>query len=451
MFTPIDPNLLSDLLQVARQAGATDGDAVAVTSVDNEARVRLGQVEQVVRAEEHAVGIRVFVGQRSAIVSGNDLRRASLVALVQHAVDAAKRMDEDAHSRVPLPLELGEITEPLPLHDSAAAAVAVPTLIEWARRAEQAARDADARITNTEGADASSGESAVAWVSMGGALRTRRGSNVGISVVPIASHASEMQVDWWADSRRRLDQLPTPESIGLRAAQRALRRLGGRPIPTCTVPVVFEAPVASRVLGDFISGLSGSRVARGASYLAARMDTRVTHPSLTLVDDPFLPWGLRSREFDGEGFASQRTVLVEDGVLRAFLTNLRSASRIGCAHTRSASRGTGGAPGVAATQLHMAPGDTDLAGLLRQIGTGLLVTATMGHGTDLVTGTYSQGATGLWFEGGEIQFPVNEVTVAGAFDALMQGIVARADDADPWRGVSAPSFAVEKLTVAGAA
>lgn len=451
MLTPIDPNLLSDVLEVARRAGATDGDAVALASVSNEARVRLGAVEQVIRAEEHAVGFRVFVGQRSATVSGNDLRREALIPLVEHAVDVAKRMDPDVHSRVPTMAELGEVGEAIELHDPAAAAVTVPTLVEWARVAEQAARDADARITNTEGADASSAENAVAWVSMGGAIRTRRGSSLGVSVVPIASMGDEMQVDWWSESRRRLDQLPAPEFIGRMAATRALRRLGGRPIATCHVPVVFEAPVASRVLSDFISGLSGSRVARGASYLADRLNTQVMHPSLTLVDDPLIPWGLRSRAFDGEGFASQQTTIIEDGVLRAFLTNTRAASHLGCAHTRSASRGISGAPGVAPTHMHMQPGQGDLSALLREVGTGLLVTATMGHGSDLVTGTYSQGATGLWFENGEIKHPVNEITIAGDLDSVMKGIVARANDVDPWRGVSAPSFAVDKLTVAGAA
>ncbi|MCO4761960.1 MAG: TldD/PmbA family protein [Myxococcales bacterium] len=449
MLSPIDPNLLSDLLAVAKRAGATDGDAVAVAQVSSDARVRLGEVEQVVRAEEHAVGFRVFVGDRSAMVSGNDLRREALVALVEHAVAAARQMDADPHSRVPKGDELGEPTV-VQRHDPAVAKLGTTALIDWAQRAEQAARDADSQITNTEGADASAGESAVAWVSMGGAIRTRKGSTVSVSAVPIAERDGEMQVDWWADTRRSLDLMPTPESIGEKAATRALRRLGGRPITTRSVPVVFEGPVASRVLGDFISGLSGARVARGASYLCDRLGTAVMHPSLTLIDDPLVPWGLRSRSFDGEGFSSQRTTVVEAGVLKTYLTNLRTASRIGCGHTRSASRSVGSAPGVASTHLHMAPGDDDLAALLREIGTGLLVTATMGHGTDLITGTYSQGATGLWFEDGEIQFPVNEVTVAGNFDQLVQGISARANDVDPWRGISAPSFAVDQLTVAGA-
>lgn len=450
MLEAIDPNLLTDLLAVAQRAGATDADAVGLASASNEVNVRLGEVEQVIRAEEHAVGVRVFVGQRSAMVSGNDLRREALTDLVLHAVSAAKQMDADPHSRVPANAELGDAPSEIPLYDPAVAALAVADLVAQAKTAEAAARDADPRITNSEGASASTHEQASTWVSLGGAQRTRRSTSLGVSAVPVASHEGDMQVDWWYASRRRLDQLPDPASVGARAAARALRRLGGRSIPSRAVPVVFEAPVASRVLADFVSGLNGGRVARGATYLAERMGTAVAHPSVTLVDDPLLPWGLASRPFDGEGFATQRTTLVQDGVLCSFLTNLRTAAKLGAPHTRSASRGVGSAPGVSSTHVHLAAGQGDLAALLRDVGTGLLVTATMGHGSDLITGHYSQGATGLWFEGGEIQHPVNEVTVAGALDDLLAGISARADDLDPFRGVSAPSFVVDKLTVAGA-
>lgn len=259
-----------------------------------------------------------------------------------------------------------------------------------------------------------------------------------------------MEVDWWYASRRRVDALPDPASIGREAARRALRRLGARGMASCALPIVFEAPVASRVLGDFVSGLSGERVARKSSYLADKLGEQVAAADLTLIDDPLLPWGVAARAFDGEGFAARRHTLVEAGVLRGFLTNLRTAARLGCAHGRNASRGTGGAPGVGATHVHMAAGSHDLAALLREVGRGLLVTSTMGHGTDLVRGSFSQGATGLYFEGGEVQYPVSEITVAGDFGALMQGITLRGSDLDVHRGVSAPSFVVEQLTVAGA-
>ncbi|MEY3014449.1 MAG: Peptidase [Pseudomonadota bacterium] len=446
----IDATLLGDLLAYAKQHGATDGDAIGVGAVSTEVRVRMGSVETSTRSESHEVGLRVFVGDRSAMVSSNDLRPSALRELADVAIAAAKHMDADAESRVARNDELAEAPTELELYDAAVLGIGATDLIELARAAEDAALQADARIANSEGGEASAGESAVTFVTMGGVQRERRSTSVGVVAVPIAAQDGAMEVDWWYASRRRLDQLPDPTGIGRKAAERALRRLGARGMGSGTMPVIFEAPVASRVLGDFVSGLSGERVARKASYLADQLGKPVAAADLALWDDPLLPWGPASRAFDGEGFASRRLALVQGGVLQAFLTNLRTAARIGCAHGRNASRGVGGAPGVAPTHVHMANGSHDLAGLMREVGRGLLVTSTMGHGTDLIRGSFSQGATGLYFENGEVQYPVSEITVAGDFGDLMRGIVLRGDDLDPHRGVSAPSFVVDKLTIAGA-
>jgi PmbA protein len=450
MIDAISPNLLADLLAFARREGADDGDAVGVTEVSSEVRVRMGEVETSSRAEQHEVGLRLFVGQRSAIVSSNDLRDETLRGLVRHAIAAARQMDADVDSRVPRREELDEAPPELPLADDAVAAYGPGELIDLARRAERAALDADVRIVNSEGGEASAGERALTLVTMGGVTRSRRSTSIGVVAVPVAAHDGAMEVDYWFASRRRLADLPTPESVGAFAAERALRRLGARSLSTRAVPVIFEAPVASRILGDFVSGLSGERVARGSSYLTGRLGEVVAHEAISLVDDPTLPWGVASRSFDGEGFASRPHALVEGGRLVGYLTNLRTAARIGCGHGRNASRGTGAAPSVSPTHVHLAAGEKSLAALIAELGEGLLVTSTMGHGTDLVRGAYSQGAAGWWFEGGELAYPVSEVTVAGEFDTLMRTIIARADDLDVHRGVSAPSFAVAKLTVAGA-
>lgn len=446
----IDATLLSDLLGHARAAGATDGDAIGVHGVSTEVRVRMGQVETSTRSEGHDVGLRVFVGDRSAMVSTNDLRPAALRELAEAAVAAAKHMDPDAESRVARNEELAEAPAVLDLHDPTVAAMSAPQLIELARAAEAAALDADPRISNSEGGEASAGENAVTFVTMGGVVRERTTSSVGVVAVPIAAQDGAMEVDWWYASRRRRQDLPDPSSIGREAARRTLRRLGARSMASCALPVLFEAPVASRILADFVSGLSGERVARKSSYLADQLGKPVIAADIDLLDDPLLPWGVASRPFDGEGFASRRHPLVQGGILQNFLTNLRTAKRIGCTHGRNASRGVGGAPGVGPTHVHMAAGTRSVADLMHEIGTGLLVTSTMGHGTDLIRGSFSQGATGIYFENGEPQYPVSEITVAGDFGDLLRGITHRADDLDPHRGVSAPSFVVEKLTIAGA-
>jgi PmbA protein len=450
MIDAIDPTLLADLLSYARKAGADDGDAIGVTEVSTEVRVRMGEVETSSRSERHDVGLRLFVGQRSAIVSSNDLRRDTLRGLIDHAVAAARQIDVDVDSRVPTNDELADAPMALTLADEAVASISVTALIELARRAERAALDADPRITNSEGGEASAGQSAMTLVTMAGTTRSRRSTSASIVAVPIASADGAMEVDYWYASRRRLADLPSPESIGAMASARALRRLGARTISTRQAAVIFEAPVSSRILSDFISGLSGERVARGSTYLAEKMGELVAHESLSFVDDPTLPWGIASRAFDGEGFASRPHPLVERGRLVGFLTNARTAARIGCANGRNASRGTSSAPSVSASHVHMEAGQGSVEAMMAELGSGLLVTSTMGHGSDLVRGAYSQGATGWWFENGALAYPVHEVTVAGEIDTLMKTIIARADDLDVHRGVSAPSFAVQKMTVAGA-
>ncbi len=450
MIESISAELLGDVLALARAEGADDGDAIGVAEVSTEVRVRRGAVETSSRAESHELGLRVFVGDRSAIVSTNDLRRETLVGLVRHAVAAARQMDADADSRVARADELRDPIPALELHDAAVSALDAATLIDMARRAEGAALDADPRIVNSEGGEASAGESAVTFATMGGVVRERRSTSVGVVAVPIAEQDGAMEVDWWYASGRRVAALPSPESIGKTAAERTLRRLGARSLSTRQVPVIFEGPVASRLLGDFISALSGERIARKASYLDGRLGSAVAHPSLSLRDDPTLPWGVASRAFDGEGFAARPWELVRDGVLVGLLTNLRAAARLGVGHGRNATRGASSAPGVGATQVHMAAGDRSLQQLMADVGTGLLVTSLMGHGSDLVRGQFSQGAAGLWFEDGQIAHAVSEITVAGDLDTLWKSVVGRADDLDLQRGVSAPSFLVEALTVAGA-
>ncbi len=443
-------SLLEDLLARARAAGADDADVIAVAEASSEVRVRRGDIESSSRSEAHEVGLRVFVGDRSAIVSSNDLRPATLQRLCEHAVAAARLVDPDPESRIARNDELAEAPPPLPLHDEAILAIGSAQLVEWARRAEQAAQDTDARIVNTEGCEASAGSSMVRYLTMGGVLRERRSTSTAVVAVPIAKDDAGMEVDYWYGSARRLSDLPSPEAIGRRAAERALRRLGGRMLSTRQVPVVFEAPVASALIADFISALSGERIARKSSYLEGRLGSAVAHTSLTLVDDPLTPYGPGARSFDGEGFAARRHTLVQDGVLVGLLTHLRSAARLGVAHGRNATRGVASAPGVGPSQIHVATGSTSLPALLREVGTCLLVTATMGHGSDLIRGQYSQGASGLWVEGGAVQYPVHELTVAGDLDALLKAIVGRADDLDPSRAISSPSLLVEGLVVAGA-
>jgi PmbA protein len=258
-----------------------------------------------------------------------------------------------------------------------------------------------------------------------------------------------MQTDWWMSASRTLAGLEDAAAIGRRAAERALAQLGARPVATQEVPVIFEAPAASKVLGNLVACLSGSAVYRRTSFLAGRLGERIGADAITVIDDGRRVGGLGSRPFDGEGQATRRSVLVERGRLASWLLDSYAARKLGLRSTGNAARGAASAPGVAPTNLWLEPGRDPLDALVRSTGRGLLVTGLFGQGFNPVTGDFSRGARGFWIEGGERAHPVEEVTVAGNLADLLRDVDRVASDL-LWLGsLGAPSFRVARLTVAG--
>jgi PmbA protein len=437
--------LLGDLIARAKTAGADAADAVLVAGTSLSVARRGGQTEQLERAEGQDLGLRVFVGHQSAIVSATSVDPAGFQQLAERAVAMAKVVPEDrflglAERMAPpenIDLELDDGQEP-----SAAA------LIERAETAEAVARGTKG-ITNTEGGEAGFSRTEIILVTSAGfAGRTMRSSH-SVSAVALAGSGTDMQRDYDYSSTVHLADLEDAEAIGRSAAQRALARLNPTRPTTGKRPVVFDPRVSSSLISAFTGMINGASVARGTSLLKDRMGSRVFAPGITITDDPRRVRGLRSKAFDGEGVPTRRQNLVEDGVLMTWLLDSRTARQLGLASTGHASRGTGGPPSPSATNLFMAPGALSPAELMADIVEGLYVTELLGGGMNSVTGDYSRGAAGFMIRNGQLAEPVAEITIAGNGLEMFASLVP-ANDLVFRRGTDAPTIRVEGLTIAGA-
>ncbi len=439
------------VLERAKAHGATAADALFVHARRTSVRVRLGEVERVEQSRDKGVGLRVLVGQRTATTSSSDLDRERLEGLVARTCAAARVIAEDPASGLPDAGLIEDLPDlDLDLYDAAVTDLTVDDAIETATTAEAVSLDADERISNSEGAEMSWGARELFLASTEGVERTRRSSSASFWTTPVAEAGGKMERDYWWTSARYREDLEAPEAVGREAARRALRRLGARKPETCQVPVIFEAPIASRLLGSIAGAISGSAVYRKATWLLERLgEPGVFAPGVRIVDDPHVRRGPGSKDFDGEGLATRRLVVVEGGQLQSWLLDCYTARKLGLETTRHAARGLGGTPAPSATNLWMDQGEGSLSELVRATERGLLVTELFGFGVNTVTGDYSQGAAGLWIEGGEIAYPVSELTIASTLPTIWSTVDRVAADADRRRSVSAPSFRVPRMTVAG--
>jgi PmbA protein len=440
--------LAEDLVRRARAEGATDADALVVSGAEFSVTVRKGEVEQLTDAGSKALGLRVFVGKRTATSYSSDFSAGALTRLVAEAVAMARVTGEDAAAGLPDETEAFDAAD-LGLHDPSPAALPTAERIEHARRAEAAALAVSPEITNSEGASFGSGEDEIALANSRGFGGSYRASSVSMSVVPVGERDGQKERDWWYSSGRGLGELLAPEEVGRIAGERTLRRLGARKVKTAEVPVVFDPETAADLLGHVFGALSGYAVFRGATFLKDRVGETVASPLLTIIDEGRKPRGLGSRPFDGEGLLTRRNVPLENGVLRHFLCDAYSARKIGARPTGSARRGVGGGPSVGASNLCFAAGETPPGDIVAGVDHGLYVTDLIGFGVNLVTGDYSQGASGLWIEKGQLAFPVHEVTIAGNLKQMLLDVDAVGTDLE-WRGSSAsPTLRVKKMMLSG--
>jgi PmbA protein len=441
-------DLAADVLARARARGADAADALVAQGHDFSVTVRRGQVETLKEAGSKALGLRVFVGRRTASTYTSDFSPASLDTLVGEAVAIARATGEDPAAGLPEEMVPPEPVE-LGLYDPSPGSLPTEERIERARAAEGAALSVSPEITNSQGGSYASSEDEVVLANTLGFLGGYRSSSVSLSVVPVAERNGEMQRDYWYTAGRGLGDLQGPEEVGRIAAERTLRRLGSRQVATCEAPVVFDPDTADELLGHLFRALSGYSVFRGATFLKDRLGETVASPLITVVDDGRRMRGLGSRPFDGEGLPTRRNVPLEGGVLRYFLCDSYAARKIGARATGCARRGVGGGPSVGASNLSLQPGDRKPDDIVGEVEAGLLVTDLIGFGVDLVSGDFSQGAAGHWIEKGRLTHPVHEVTIAGNLKQMLMDVDAVGDDL-VFRGASAaPTLRIRRMTVSG--
>ena len=437
-------DLLGDLIAAAKRAGADAADAVMVAGTSLSVTLRAGQTEHLERAEGRDLGLRVFVGKRSAMVSSSSLDPTSFARLAEQAVAMAKVVPEDPYggladeARMPddIDLDVCDMAEP----DAA-------SLIGRAKLAEDAAL-AVAGVTQAEGAEAgySRTESAIV-TSAGFAGRTAR-SGHSVSVSALAGTGTGMERDYDYTSAVFLADLEDAGLIGRNAGERAVRRLNPSRPKTAVLPVVYDPRVSAGLIGHFIGAINGAGIARGTSFLKDSLGKQVFAPGIIIRDDPRRVRGLRSRIFDGEGVPTAPRDLIADGILTGWLLDSRTARQLGLKTTGNAARGTSAPPSPSATNLTLQPGTMSPAELMDDIKEGLYVTELMGTAVNGITGDYSRGASGFMIRNGVLAEPVGEITIAGTLQHIFAHMVP-ANDLRLRRGTDAPTVRVDGLTMAG--
>jgi len=438
-------DLLSELLGKARAAGADAADAVMVESAAISTSWRLGQPEDVERAEGNDVGLRVFVGRSQAVVSSTDIRPQALDELTGRAVAMARAVPEDPYCGLAEPEMLATDVPDLDLcdpHDPSA-----EDLTAMTAAAEDAAR-AVPGVTNSDGAEASWSRSRITLATSNGFAGSYPTSQFAISASVVAGEGTQMERDYEYAITRYRKTLEAPEEIGRRAGERAVKRLNPRRMKSCQVPIVFDPRVSNGFLRLLAGSIAGPAIARGTSFLKGRLGKSVFAPGITVVDDPRRPRGLASKPFDGEGVATLRRTVIEDGHLITWLLDSRSARQLNLPTTGHAARGTSSPPAPAPTNLYMEPGDTTPEDMIGAVENGFYVTEMMGMSFNNVTGDYSRGAAGFWIENGALAYPVSGLTVAGNLLEMFPKTTP-ADDLAFRYGINAPTLRIDGMTVAG--
>ena len=440
-----DRNLLDDLLKKAKARGADGADGMLARSTSLSHAQRLGEIEKLEREESFDLGLRVFRGQKQAVVSSTDFSAAALDELVDRALAMAATVPDDPWCGLADPDQLSTGAQDLDMVD--ADEPSGDDLVAMARTCEDAARAVDG-ITNSEGAEAGWSRTQVALAATNGfsGAYARTDFSVGVSV--IAGEGTDMEGDYDYSQAVFRSDLEDPATTGASAGNRAVARLGARKMPTAAVPVVYDPRVAGGLLGHLAGAINGSAVARGTSFLKASLNTAIFAPGVTIVDDPHRRRGLRSKPFDGEGLANDKLNLVEDGVLTTWLLDLATARQLGMTSCGRASRGTTAPPGPSSTNLYLAAGTPTPEELMADIDSGFYITSLMGMGVNGVTGDYSRGAAGFWIEGGKITFPVTEMTVAGNLKDMYRNL-RPANDLVFRYGTNSPTVRIDGMTVAG--
>ena len=436
---------LSDLVKLARSAGADAADGVMVCGDALSASHRLGAREDLERSESADIGLRVIVGKKQANVSSTDTSPSAYDRLVQRALSMAENALDDPHCGLADPTLLVETLPDLDLFDSEEPSTDL--LFDWAANAEDAALSVDG-VANSEGANATWGRTTVALVTSGGFSGAYTTSRYGVSVSVLAGSGASMQRDYDYSTACHLVDLEDPLVVGLSAGERAVRRVEARKVPTAQVPVVFDWRVANSLLRHLSGAINGNSIARETSFLKGQLGKKVFSSGIEIVDDPLRPRGLLSRPCDGEGVRTRTLPIVRDGVLQNWLLDTRTAKQLSLSSTGHAGRSVGGPPMPSSSNFYLEPGSVTPDELISDIDSGFCVSELIGYGVNLVTGDYSRGASGFWIENGKIGYPVHELTIAGNLTEMFQTLQP-ANDLTFRTGVDSPTVRIDGMTVAG--
>ncbi len=440
--------LTEALLDAALRAGADAADALAMDGTSIGIDIRAGALEKAERAEGIEIGLRVLIGGRQACVSVSDTSAATIAAIAERAVAMAREAPDDPYvglastDQITRAWDLAalDLTDQTPEPSAAA-------LEDTARRAEAAAL-ASAGITQVE-ASASYWRRDMHLAATNGFSGGYGRTGHSVSAVAFTGSGTGMERDWAAEGRTYLADLPSPEEIGHRAATRALERAGATKPKTGTFAVVYDERVASSLIGHLMSAINGNAIARGASWLRDAMDSQVLPDGLSLVEDPHRPRISGSRPFDAEGLPTARRTIVDAGMLRSWTLDLATARKLGLTSTANAARGPSAPPSPSTSNIDLTQGTVSREDLIRDMGTGLLITSMIGSTINPTTGDYSRGASGFWVENGQILYPVNECTIAGNLRDMLKRLIP-ANDARAHLSMRVPSLLVEGMILAGA-
>jgi PmbA protein len=437
------------VVERALAAGATDAECTIAEGDEFSANVRMREIESLKEAGSRAAGLRILIGRKTGSSYTSDFSPAGIALLLKSAIELAEVTTEDPHAGLPDPDELGSVEGDLRLYSPDVETLETPVRIETARRAEAAALEADPRIVNSEGASFDSHVGRHIFANSRGFSGEYRTSYCSVAVAPVAKDGDSMERDHWYTLARGFSGLESPESVGRTAAQRALRRLHPVKVETQRVPVVFEAAVARSLLDSLFEAVHGMSIYRHESFLAGKLGEKVASDSLTVVDDGTLPGLFGAQPFDDEGVPSRRTVVIDRGVLKNYLLNSYAARKLGMKTTGNASRGLTGNAGIGHGNFFVEAGVQTPESILAGVSNGFYVTDLMGFGVNVVTGDYSRGAAGLWIRGGELAFPVSEVTIAGNLKDMLLGLEAIGSDLEFRGATAAPTLKIGEMTVGG--
>jgi PmbA protein len=444
------------LLEIAEEAvrqalryGSDQADVFLSNEKEVHVLTRNRELEILKQAGSSALGLRVIVDHRSALVSTSDLSLPAVEQLAQQAIEVARQTSEDPHISLPEKDCYRDLPFVERWLDTEGLRINTERRVSMAREAEQAAFDFDPRIQISEAGTFSSSENIFCYANSHGYSGVFPFSQFSMSANPIAVEDGQMQRDFWYTAAPALSGLRSPAEVGTIAARRAVRRLGARKTATCEVPVVFDPYTAQSLVQEICNALNGAAIYRRASFLRDRLGEPVASREVTIIDDPTLPRGLGSRPFDGEGLLTSPLTLIREGRLTSFLLDSYSARKLGLPATACAVRSSASTPSPGPSNFYLKPGRLTPEDLVSGVQRGLYVTELIGFGVNLVNGDYSRGAVGLWIENGELTYPVHEVTIAGNLSTMLHHIEAVANDIEFLGPIASPSFKISTMTISG--